>query len=154
MGYFRDISTFAACTAGPVAALANMQVCVCCFSGVLCRVAALANILVRLCSLAPPPPPLSLSLSLTLSCARARSRVLSQILETEQLVENAATVGAHMYEQLAALMCTHTIIGDVVQILKSTPSPAMCGGDARGWVQVRLHPRYTSVKRDLLQCQK
>jgi hypothetical protein len=29
MGYFRDISTFAACTAGPVAALANIQVCVC-----------------------------------------------------------------------------------------------------------------------------
>ena len=35
-----------------------------------------------------------------------------------------------------------------------SPSPARRGGDARGWVQVRPHPRYYSVKRDLLQCQK
>jgi taurine-pyruvate aminotransferase len=58
--FFRDISTFAACTAGPAAALANIL-----------------------------------------------------ILEREQLLENASTVGLYMQKHLNALMSKHAIIGDV-----------------------------------------
>ena len=60
MVYFRDISTYAACTAGPTAALACME-----------------------------------------------------IAERENLVENAATVGAYLQDKLRMLKDKHQIVGDV-----------------------------------------
>ena len=60
LGFFRDVSTFAGCTSGPAAALANMQ-----------------------------------------------------IIEKENLVDNAAHVGAYMNAQLMRLQDKHEIIGDV-----------------------------------------
>lgn len=60
LGFFRDVSTFAGCTSGPTAALANMQ-----------------------------------------------------IIERENLVDNAAYVGAYMNTQLQRLQDKHEIIGDV-----------------------------------------
>ncbi|MGI9310372.1 MAG: aminotransferase class III-fold pyridoxal phosphate-dependent enzyme, partial [bacterium] len=60
MSYFRDISTFGGCTAGPAAALENLR-----------------------------------------------------ILEEESLLDNAATIGAHLLEQLRELQDKHELIGDV-----------------------------------------
>ncbi|MEL6948397.1 MAG: aminotransferase class III-fold pyridoxal phosphate-dependent enzyme [Pseudomonadota bacterium] len=60
MSYFRDISTFGGCTAGPAAALENMR-----------------------------------------------------ILEDENLLENCASMGDYMVEQLNSLAEKHEIIGDV-----------------------------------------
>jgi len=60
MGYFRDISTFAGCTAGPAAALVNMQ-----------------------------------------------------IIEDENLLENASIQGEYLYGRLKQLMEKYDVIGDV-----------------------------------------
>jgi len=60
MGYFRDISTFGGCTAGPAAAVVNMQ-----------------------------------------------------IIERENLLENATTMGDRLLDGLRALQDKHAIIGDV-----------------------------------------
>jgi taurine-pyruvate aminotransferase len=60
MDYFRDISTFGGCAAGPAAALANMD-----------------------------------------------------IIERENLLENAATMGDYLQEQLVALQLKHSVIGDI-----------------------------------------
>ena len=60
MGYFRDVSTFGGCTAGPAAALENMR-----------------------------------------------------IIEEENLLENAATLGEYFFQQLVALKDKYELIGDV-----------------------------------------
>lgn len=60
MSYFRDISTFGGCTAGPTAALANME-----------------------------------------------------IIEREDLIGNARTMGDYLLEQLAGLKERHALVGDV-----------------------------------------
>ena len=60
MHYFRDVSTFGGCTAGPAAALANLN-----------------------------------------------------IIETEKLVDNAATVGAYLMDKLLEMKDKHEVVGDV-----------------------------------------
>ena len=60
MNYFRDISTFGGCTAGPAAAIENMR-----------------------------------------------------IIEDENLLQNTLDMGAHMMDNLGALMDKHRVIGDV-----------------------------------------
>ncbi|MFK7753868.1 MAG: aspartate aminotransferase family protein [Sedimentitalea sp.] len=60
MNYFRDISTFGGCTAGPAAALENMR-----------------------------------------------------IIEDENLLDNTTAMGAHMLDNLSALMDKHAVIGQV-----------------------------------------
>jgi taurine-pyruvate aminotransferase len=60
MNYFRSISTFGGCTAGPAAALENMR-----------------------------------------------------IIEDEALLQNTLDMGAHMLDNLGALMDKHKVIGDV-----------------------------------------